>query len=108
MLATVQRTSTLARHTRGSIALTPNNMLDDSREATHASGNPAEIPQPTSHKLWRRIILTTSDATAPNASLTPISRVRRTTPYMRTPYNPTHAISSPTTPKDTERFRSVS
>ena len=57
------------------------------------------MPVPTSHATRRSTSRTTPRALAPSAMRTPISARRDVTPYDVTPYSPTAASSSPSTPK---------
>jgi hypothetical protein len=55
------------------------------RESAYAAHTPMATPKPASPTPCRTTPPTMRDGVAPNASRTPISRVRRVTPYATMP-----------------------
>ena len=60
----------------GSVGATPKSCDRINRDRAIASTNPTDAPTNTSRTPWRAIMPTTDARLAPNAILTPISRVR--------------------------------
>src|SRR5438094_5324477 len=83
----------------GSCAVTPKSITDTSFDAIQAIGRPITRPSATIRPASYRISRSTCDCRAPSAIRTPISPVRRATLKASTPYSPTAANDSASTPK---------
>src|SRR5206468_1475442 len=83
--ATITNNTETPRNVSGSVGVTPKSRLDRSRVAANAPALPAAAPVTASFTPWRITIDSTSWCCAPNATRTPISRVRCTTANDSTP-----------------------
>ena len=93
--------SPAATNVATSVGSTPYSCADRNRPSHHASGTPSASPTTAIQSASRITSQPTSRPRAPNATRTPISRVRRDTTYDITPYKPTIASDVASTAKAT-------
>ena len=103
-------TMTVAAIVHGSPGANPKSYAEKTRITATAAGMPTRIPAVTSTSDSRTIFHSTAPGDAPTAIRTPISRRRRATANVSTPYTPmtaTTSASAPNAPETRATSRSV-